>query len=62
MQTAHIHIHLAVTPEVAAKFDALADEWRLKRPWALERMVNKEYKALIAKRAQSPQPAQDAKE
>ena len=51
-QTKHVQIHLAVIPELADKFDAICAEWRLKRPWALERLVDREYKAIMRKRAQ----------
>jgi hypothetical protein len=57
-QTKHIHIHLAITPEVAEKYEVVCREWRLKRPWALERMVDREYKLILKKRLAAQQPAQ----
>ena len=46
-----VHLHLAIPEGLAYKFDAICAEWRLKRPWALERLVDREYKAIMRKRA-----------
>lgn len=51
-----VHVHLAIPEGLSQKFDAVCEEWRLKRPWALERMVDREYKAIMKKR-QVQQPA-----
>jgi hypothetical protein len=45
-----VHVHLAIPEGLAGKFDAICAEWRLKRPWALERLVDREYKAIMRKR------------
>jgi hypothetical protein len=53
-----VHIHLALPEGLATKFDAVCADWRLKRPWALERMVDREYKVLLKRRAiAQPDPA-----
>lgn len=51
-QVEYVHIHLALSPDLAQKLDALAKEWKLKRPLTIERMVEKEYKAIMRKQAQ----------
>jgi hypothetical protein len=38
--------------KIAVELRETCAEWRLKRPWALERLVDREYKAIMRKRAQ----------
>ncbi len=48
-----IHYHFALEVDLAMNFDALAEEWGVKRPVVLLRLVEPEYKKMMRKRAQA---------
>jgi len=55
-QTKFAHIHLALSPELADKFAVVCEAWQLKRPGALERLVDAEYNKIMRKRAEKAGP------